>query len=618
MAKLSTAEVSRPNVHYAKLSSPTPGSTAPDAAPASARIPTVRDEVRAAFTEACRRAFPAAAPAQANVAVTKDAKTGDYQCSDAMAMFGKIKGKEGAPKSPKEAAARIAAELDPEGIAVEPQVTGPGFVTVRVNRARLAKRVQDVLLNGIGTWAPADLAGKRAVVDFSSPNVAKEMHVGHLRSTIIGDSLSRALEFCGADVLRLNHIGDWGTQFGMLIQYIGEKREGGLDASTDEDVADLQVLYRAAKARFDEDEEFKTRAREAVTTLQGGNPDYVRAWQRICEASRKEFQKIYERLDVRLVERGESFYNPRLKEIVRDLTDRGIAVESDGAMCVFIPKKDVPLMVRKSDGGYGYATTDMAAILQRLDEEKADIIFYVTDLGQFPHFDLVFRSAEKAGYLPEDRPVRIEHVGFGFVAGDDGKKFKSRSGDTVRLVELLDEARDRCIATITSRRPDISEEELAHAAAAMGYGAVKYADLKNNRTTNYRFSYDDMLALNGDTAVYLLYAHARIASIIRKSGKDPNELAKTATLVITEPQEAVLASQLAKFPDALREMINMAAPSRICAYLYDLSGVFNQFYTNCQVIGSEQEDSRLLLCEATAVVMRKCFNLLGITPLYRI
>lgn len=497
-------------------------------------------------------------------------------------------------------------------------LAGPGFINIVLSREWLAARLQGLLTEGIGSWAPAGYAGKRVVVDFSSPNVAKEMHVGHLRSTILGDCVSRTLEYCGADVLRLNHIGDWGTQFGMLIQYIAEKRPGGLEASTEEDVADLQVLYRAAKKRFDEDEEFKMRAREAVTELQGGRSEYLEAWKRICGASRQEFQRIYDRLGVVLQERGESFYNPMLQDTVDALAEQGLAVESDGAKCIFFDGKDVPLIVQKSDGGFGYASTDMAALKQRLHDERADWIIYITDVGQANHFAMVFDAGKRAGYLPTDRQVRIDHVGFGLVMGEDGKKFKSRSGDTVRLVELLDEAKDRCRATILERRPDISEEELEEATSAMGYGAVKYADLKNNRLTNYRFSYDEMLNMQGDTAVYLLYAHARIAAIIRKSGRAIEDVAKTAKIVLENTLEIALALQIARFSEAVDDLLNDLSPNRLTSYLYDLSGVFNQFYTECQVIGSEQEDSRLLLCEATAVVMRQCFYLLGITPLYRI
>lgn len=596
-----------------------PGNGAVAAAPPAAAAPaagaacgSMRQQLAAAFQTAIDTAFPAMAGEPAIVVACNQPKFGDYQCNNAMALHGKMKGKPDAPKAPRMVAEAVLAQLPDTGMVAETSLAGPGFINIRLSKEFLADRLTNMLRDGIASWAPRGFAGKRVVVDFSSPNVAKEMHVGHLRSTIIGDTIARALEFCGADVLRLNHIGDWGTQFGMLIQYMAEKRPGGLNAATDEDVADLQVLYRAAKARFDEEEDFKTRAREAVTQLQGGNPEYHQAWQRICDASRQEFQKIYDRLGVTLSERGESFYNPMLKPVVDDLMERGVAEESDGAKCVFVEGAQIPLIVQKSDGGFGYASTDMAAVKHRIHEEKADWIIYVTDMGQATHFDLVFAAAKKAGYLPEDRTVRIDHVGFGLVLGEDGKKFRSRSGDVVRLVELLDEAKSRIVTTVKERRPDATEEDIEEASMAMGYGAVKYADLKNHRTTNYKFSYDDMLSMNGNTAVYQLYAHARITSIVRKSGRDMEELAQTARVQLAHEKEVALALHIARFSEAVEDMLEDLLPHRITEYLYDLSAVFNQFYTECQVVGSPEEESRLLLCEATARTMRACFHLLGI------
>ncbi|KAI7841040.1 hypothetical protein COHA_005268 [Chlorella ohadii] len=586
---------------------------------AAARKGSIVQRLENAFQEGIDAAFPAlAGQVGAIVQPCNNPKFGDYQCNNAMALHGRLKGQPDAPKNPRAVAEAILAALPETGMVAETSLAGPGFINIRIDSSWLAQHVTHMLRNGIATWAPLGYTGQKVVVDFSSPNVAKEMHVGHLRSTILGDVIARTLEFCGADVKRLNHIGDWGTQFGMLIQYMAEKREGGLNAATDEDVADLQVLYRAAKQRFDEEEDFKTRAREAVTELQSGRPEYLQAWQRICDASRREFQKIYDRLDVTLEERGESFYNPMLKPLVEDLMARGVAVESDGAKCVFVEGKDIPLIVQKSDGGFGYASTDMAAVKHRIDEEKADWIIYITDMGQSSHFDLVFAGAEKAGYLPKDRKVRIDHVGFGLVLGDDGKKFRSRSGDVVRLVELLDEAKRRIVDTVKERRPDATPEEVEEASRAMGYGAVKYADLKNHRTTNYRFSYDDMLSQQGNTAVYQLYAHARIASIVRKSGRDIAALCQTAEVKLVHEKEVALALTISQFSEAVESMLEELLPHRLTEYLYDLATVFNQFYTECQVVGSPEEDSRLLLCEATSLTMRACFQLLGIHVLYRI
>ncbi|KAI8475928.1 MAG: tRNA synthetases class I (R)-domain-containing protein [Monoraphidium minutum] len=598
---------------------------------ATASGTSVLSDLEALFGAAITAAFPGAADAGAGAALVaqcNNASNGDYQCNNAMPLFGKMKGRDGAPKNPRAAAEAILAALPANGMVSGTSLAGPGFINVRVSPDYLSDRINNMLDKGMGVWAPA-LPGpyRRVIVDFSSPNVAKEMHVGHLRSTILGDTICRVLDFCGAEVVRLNHIGDWGTQFGMLIQHMAELRPGGLDEAGDEDVSDLMALYRASKARFDAEEDFKTRAREAVTRLQSGDEASLAAWRRICAASRREFNALYARLGVGLEERGESFYNPMLKGVVEELKEAGVAVESEGATCVFVEGKEVPLIVQKSDGGYGYASTDMAAIKHRVKEEHADWVIYVTDVGQSEHFQLVFAAARRAGWLPADdkslAPPRVTHVGFGLVLGEDGKKFKTRSGDVVRLVELLDEAKARCRDTIRTRREEsgdpISEEELEAAACAMGYGAVKYADLKNSRLTNYRFSFDAMLDLKGNTAVYLQYAHARIASIVRKSGGDPAALlAGGSKVVLDHPKEVALGMALCQFPEAISGMLDEIMPNRITDYLYSLSEAFNQFYTECKVVGSEQEASRMLLSEATARVMRQCFSLLGITPLYKI
>lgn len=666
-----------PPSHHTPLTVP-PASAKPPPTPQTpaslAREATLLAEVTARFRAALLAAFPDVEGVSAVVTQTKDkdAKFGDYQCNNAMAMFAKLKGKEGAPKSPRDVAAAIVAALPADASAssasssliAETSVAGPGFINVRLGTDFVAARVLRMLREGLGGFAPplpcgaaASAAGggascaPRVVVDFSSPNVAKEMHVGHLRSTIIGDTLCRCLAYCGADVLRLNHIGDWGTQFGMLIQHMKEREDSDHDSDS---VSDLMALYRAAKARFDAEDDFKERAREAVTRLQGGDEASLAAWRRICAASRKEFDAIYARLGVELTERGESHYNPMLETVVEELAEKGVAVESEGAMCVFVEGHENPLIVKKRDGGFGYASTDMAALKQRLTEEGADWIVYVTDAGQGGHFDQVFAAARKAGWLAADADgkavaaasdgkARVSHVGFGLVMGEDGKKFKTRSGDVVRLVELLDEAVARCKATIEERRAEQQQQaaegagagagadastttttlpDSDEAARAMGYGAVKYADLKNSRMTNYKFSYDAMLDLRGNTAVYLLYAHARIAGIVRKSGRDLATLAgaEDAAVSVEHPRERALALHLARFPDAVADVLEDLAPNRLTDYVYELSEAFSGFYTDCQVLGSggKTEDGRLLLTEATGVVMRKCLELLGIAPLYRI
>eukprot|EP00195_Chlamydomonas_chlamydogama_P013083 CAMPEP_0202901536 /NCGR_PEP_ID=MMETSP1392-20130828/14309_1 /ASSEMBLY_ACC=CAM_ASM_000868 /TAXON_ID=225041 /ORGANISM="Chlamydomonas chlamydogama, Strain SAG 11-48b" /LENGTH=593 /DNA_ID=CAMNT_0049588109 /DNA_START=305 /DNA_END=2086 /DNA_ORIENTATION=+ len=584
---------------------------------------SIRGELTDLFRGALNGAFPDASEAPI-IAPCANLKFGDYQCNNAMGLFGRLKGTPNAPKAPRDVANAIVAAIPANEMLSETSLAGPGFINLKLSRPFMAKRISSMLTNGISSWAPR-INCKRAIVDFSSPNVAKEMHVGHLRSTIIGDTICRMLEYCSVDTLRLNHIGDWGTQFGMLIQHMADSRPGGLGAEggSDEDVSDLMELYRAAKKRFDEDEEFKGRAREAVTQLQSGDPAFMKAWQRICAASRKEFEAIYTRLGVTLQERGESFYNPMLKDVVGELMEKNIAEISDGATCVFVEGHKIPLIVQKSDGGFGYASTDMAAIKHRVQQEKADWVIYVTDVGQAQHFEMVFAAAKRAGWLHDgaDSP-KVDHVGFGLVLGDDGKRFRTRSGDLVRLVELLDEAKRRCYETIKGRKEEageaVDEAEVEAAACAMGYGAVKYADLKNHRSTNYKFSFDNMLAMQGNTAVYLLYAHARISGIVRKAGKDVNTLAQSAAITISHPKEDDLAFHICKFPEAVEDALTELAPNRLTDYLYELSEKFNAFYVDCKVIGSDAEDSRLLLVEATAVVMRQCFSLLGITPLYKI
>ncbi|GMH37395.1 hypothetical protein BSKO_05268 [Bryopsis sp. KO-2023] len=584
--------------------------------------PSIYDELVDMFGSAIQTAFPDAS--HSAIVTQCDPKFGDYQCNSAMALFKQMKGKEGAPKNPRAAADMIIDAVKDSPIIASTSVAGPGFVNIKLSPDWVAGRLGSMMKNGIQSWAPKPPKSK-IVVDFSSPNVAKEMHVGHLRSTIIGDTLAKTFEFAGADVLRLNHIGDWGTQFGMLIEYMAEKRPEGLgkEGGKEEDVADLQDLYRAAKAKFDNDEEFKTKARAAVKLLQGGAPEYLSAWNRICDASRKQFEQIYGRLGVTLTERGESFYNPYLAPLVEELMESGVAEESQGATCVFVEGQKVPLIIRKSDGGFGYATTDMAALRQRLNEEKAEWVIYVTDVGQSQHFQMIFAGAKKAGWISNDPDgARVDHVGFGLVLGEDGQKFKARSGDVVRLVDLLDEAKTRCSTTIKERREErgepISDEELERAASIMGYGAVKYADLKNNRMSNYKFSYDEMLSLKGNTAVYLLYAYARICGIVRKSGKDVGKMKEEGKIVLEHEKEYALGLHLSQFPEALDRTMSELMPNRLCEYLYDLSDIFTGFYTECNVVGSEQEESRLLLCEATATVIRQCFALLGITPMERI
>ncbi|OVA08525.1 Arginine-tRNA ligase [Macleaya cordata] len=547
-------------------------------------------------------------------------KFGDYQCNNAMSLWAKIKGKKTEFKGPPSVGQAIMRNLPQSEMIESCSVAGPGFVNIILSDKWIAKSIQKMLEKGIGIWAPK-LPITRAVVDFSSPNIAKEMHVGHLRSTIIGDTLARMFEYSNVEVLRRNHVGDWGTQFGMLIEFLFETFPNWEDAG-EQAIGDLQAFYKASKLKFDVDSDFKEKAQQAVVRLQGGDPKYRKAWEQICEISRREFNQVYQRLGVHLEEKGESFYNPYIPGVLEALSNQGLIEESEGARVIFIEGKNIPLIVVKSDGGFNYASTDLTALWYRLNEEKAEWIVYVTDVGQSMHFEMVFSAAKRAGWLPADDKLypRTSHVGFGLVLGDDGKRFRTRASDVVRLVDLLDEAKSRCKAALVERgkAAEWTAEELEQTAEAIGYGAVKYADLKNNRLTNYTFSFDQMLNDKGNTAVYLLYAHARICSIIRKSGKEIEELKKTGTIVLGHADERALGLHLLQFADIVEEACTNLLPNVLCEYLYNLSEYFTRFYSNCQVVGSAEETSRLLLCEATAVVMRKCFYLLGIEPVYKI
>ncbi|XP_058213303.1 arginine--tRNA ligase, chloroplastic/mitochondrial isoform X2 [Rhododendron vialii] len=582
-------------------------------------VGTVKDQLAKLFEESLRVTVPDQTDTDPLIAACNP-RFGDYQCNNAMSLWTKIKGTGSAFTGPQPVGQAIMTNLPQSEMIESCSIAGPGFVNVKLSRQWIAKSIQKMLIKGIETWSPK-LRVKRAVVDFSSPNIAKEMHVGHLRSTIIGDTLARMLEFSNVEVLRRNHVGDWGTQFGMLIEFLFEKFPN-MEVVSDQAIGDLEAFYKASKQRFDSDPGFKERAQQAVVSLQGGQEKYRKAWSQICEISRKGYEKVYQRLGIVLEEKGESFYNPYIPGVLEELAKQGLIEESEGARVIFIEGKKYPFIVVKSDGGFNYASTDLTALWYRLNEEKAEWMIYVTDVGQREHFEMLFTAAKRAGWLPpgDNSYPKANHVGFGLVLGEDGKRFRTRSTEVVKLVDLLDEAKSRCKAALVERgkAEEWTEEELEQTAEAVGYGAVKYADLKNNRLTNYTFNFDQMLNDQGNTAVYLLYAHARICSIIRKSGKDVEELKKTGALVLEHPNERALGLHLLQFAEIVEEACTNLLPNVLCEYLYNLSGHFTTFYTNCQVVGSEQETSRLLLCEATAEVMRKCFYLLGIRPVYKI
>ena len=609
----------------------------------------LRVALEKAFPEAAAEAARASgASLDPQLAPASKPEFGDFQANGALALARPLR------QQPRAVATAIVEQLaaDPAftALCLPPQIAGPGFINLTLRPevlvAEVASRLADSRLGvplagaaAAGIQAPPPPA-KPVIVDFSSPNIAKEMHVGHLRSTIIGDCLARVLAFRGHAVLRLNHVGDWGTQFGMLITHLKQVAPEALTTADAVDLGDLVAFYRQAKQRFDEDEAFQTTAREEVVKLQGGDPVSLKAWGMLCDQSRREFQKIYDRLDIRLSERGESFYNPYLAAVVADLEATDLLVTDDGARCVFLEGvsgkegKPLPVIVQKSDGGFNYATTDLAAIRYRFAAapagDGARRVIYVTDAGQASHFAGVFQVARRAGWIPDDG--RLEHVPFGLVQGEDGKKLKTRAGDTVRLKDLLDEAVDRADADLRRRLAEEGRHEdeafIRHVATTVGLAAVKYADLSQNRTTNYQFSFDRMLALQGNTAPYLLYAVVRIAGIARKGveaagadalGSDPGEYGGDAALVFSEPQEWALVRHLLGFDAVIAEVEEELLPNRLCTYLFELSQVFNRFYDHVPVLKAppEARASRLALCRLTADTLKLGLGLLGIPTLER-
>uniref|UniRef100_A0A5S6QG71 Probable arginine--tRNA ligase, cytoplasmic n=1 Tax=Trichuris muris TaxID=70415 RepID=A0A5S6QG71_TRIMR len=573
---------------------------------------SVTQLLRRLFEEAIQSAFPSSQ--KYPVSITESAKEsfGDYQCNSAMAIAKVVK------SNSRAVAEKILQSVPSNELITKLDVAGPGFINIYLNEEAVLKRVLSMFCSGI---KPPVLEKKRVVVDFSSPNIAKEMHVGHLRSTIIGDCISRLLEYVGFDVLRLNHIGDWGTQFGMLIAHLQDRFPTYKTEAPP--LSDLQAFYKESKVRFDNDSVFRQRALAAVVELQAYNPEYLRAWKLICDISRKDFQRIYERLDVKLVERGESFYQDKMADIVRLLEEKGHLQEDEGRKIVFPAGMSVPLTVEKSGGGYTYDTSDLAAFKHRLVDEKADWIIYVVDAGQALHFQQIFAVGKQVGLFNEDTH-RVCHVAFGLVLGEDKKKFKTRSGDTVKLADLLDEGLRRAKAKLEEKERDkiLSAEELEAAQKAVAYGCIKYADLSHNRVNDYVFSFDKMLDDRGNTAPYLLYAYARIRSIARNARVTREALRRSAEqgdITLSHGKEWKLAKTIIKFPDVLSIVLETLLPNYICDYLFTLASVFTEFYDSCYCIEKNAEgiivkvnSNRLILCEVTADVIAVGLNILGI------
>lgn len=545
------------------------------------------------------------------LASCQNIKFGHYQCNNSLALANLLK------RKPREIAQLIIDHLDPEDkkLFAKIEIAGPGFINFTFTDDFLSDFLNQKIAQS--DFLGADFFGqdkKKIIVEFSSPNVAKELHVGHLRSTIIGDSLARLFEFLKQNVLRLNHIGDWGTQFGMLIAYLEDGRFTHFDST---DLTELTRIYKAAKKKFDEDENFKTRARLAVVALQSKEPKAYGIWEELCKISRRAYEEIYHLLEVKINERGESFYNPVLPWIVEDLEKKGLITISDGAKCVFqegFKNREgglQPLIVQKSDGGYTYDTTDIAAMRQRALEEKADRIIVVTDAGQSTHFKMVYSASEKAGYI-DPKKCQFDHVPFGLVLGPDGKKFKTRSGETEKLIDLLEGAVAKAQELLKQRGSELTEQEQKELADILGINAIKYADLSCHRLKDYQFSYDRMLKFEGNTASFLLYSYVRIMGIKRKVEGNVDEILKTAKICLAHPSETALGLHLTRFAEVLFEMQKELLPHRLCDYLYELAEHFNAFFRDCQVIGSNEQNSRLSLCDLTSKVLKQGFEILGL------
>ena len=569
-------------------------------------LPVLTERLAEAMGKAFGPEFASADP----VVRRSSAGRGDYQANGAMALAKRL----GQP--PRAVAEAVVEHLDAPDLLAAAEVAGPGFVNLTLRDDALGRAATEQLGDSRLGVAPTP-DPETVVVDLSGPNAAKEMHVGHLRSTVIGDALCRVLELAGHRVVRQNHVGDWGTQFGMLVEHLVDLGWAGSGGGS---ISDLDELYREAKAAFDTDPAFAERARRRVVALQSGDPTTLALWERLIAESKHHMEAVYARLGVGLTEADvvpESFYNPMLPDVAAELEAKGLARIDDGALCAFpsgFASRDgspLPLIVRKSDGGYGYATTDLAAIRHRARTIGAGRIAYVVDARQAQHFAMVFAVAKEAGWLDG---TRAEHVAFGSVLGPDGRPFKTRAGETVKLVALLDEAEARAAAVVAEKNPDLPDAERAEVARAVGVGAVKYADLANDRVKDYVFDFGRMLSMEGNTAPYLQYAHARIRSIFRRAEAEGLGSA-SAEIAVADPAEHALVLQLVGFDEVVRQVTETSQPHRLCTYLFELASVFTAFYERCPVLRADtgaERGSRLALCELTARVLERGLGLLGI------
>lgn len=565
----------------------------------------VREHLERVIGDALRAA---GAPADAPAAVKQSGRPefGHYQANGVMSAAKRLS------RNPRELAAQVAEGLDLSDIAEKVEVAGPGFINIHLSRGFLASSLKARLADArLGIELHT---AQTVVVDYSAPNLAKEMHIGHLRGTTIGDALVRILEFLGHRVIRANHMGDWGSQFGRLLAYMEMHNE-----TLTTELADLERFYQAATRLYEEDETFRARARERVVQLQNGDPECLELWHRFIAESIHHCQQIYESLNITLRPEdvaGESFYRDALPTVVAELEEMGLATESEGALCVFLDQfkgkdgKPLPAIIRATSGAYPYITTDLAAVRYRTRTLEADRALYFVDARQSLHLQQLFAIAHAAGYLTERHDFR--HLPNGTIMGDDGKPFKTRSGDLVKLADVIAEARERARVLVDDKSPQLSEEERAEIARVVGVGALKYGELVKNRTSDYVFNWDNMLSFEGNTAPYLLYAYTRIRSIFRRAGVDAG--ASAGDIRITEEPEKKLAIKLLQFAEVIDLVVEECLPNLLCNYLFELAGLFMSFYESCPVLRSDAvtQTSRLLLCQLTATTLAKGLDLLGI------
>ena len=562
--------------------------------------------------------LPAEAKRPAKIDRTKDKNHGDFATNIAL-MLAKPAG-----MKPRDLAEKLIAALPADNAVAKVEIAGPGFINFFQADDWLTGLLDQALADEhLGVARPAQ--AQTVVVDYSSPNLAKEMHVGHLRSSIIGDAVVRTLEFLGHKVVRQNHVGDWGTQFGMLLAYLEEQKSEESDTELSRELGDLEGFYRAAKQRFDESDAFATRARSLVVKLQAGDEDCLALWREFNSVSLSHCQAVYDRLGVSLTPadvRGESAYNDDLAQVVSDLDAKGLLSEDQGAQCVFMDEfknkegAPLPVIVKKADGGYLYATTDLAALRYRAGTLHADRMLYFVDQRQALHFQQMFSLAKRAGFVPEN--TELEHMGFGTMNGPDGRPFKTRDGGTVKLIDLLDEAEQRAYNLVRDKNPELDDSALRTIAHAVGIGAVKYADLSKNRSSDYIFNFEQMLSFEGNTAPYLLYAYTRVASVFRKAGLDMADV--NGNFLLQEEAEQALAARLVQFGEVLESVAEKGLPHLLCSYLYDVAGLFSTFYEHCPILSGDNEalkQSRLKLAALTARTLKQGMELLGLSPLER-